>query len=242
MKQKAPSSPSPSLPLEWASEQKASAKPSPVPEDLKSQDPSERTPSPALGSKRCSIHSDPQGVSPAKDPAAAAALPQKCDCLVTTCKNSRKPNGPLTDEQQQQQPYPTANGPFVCSAVPDSPRQTEAQLRLKPPATTLKDLAPTANHIAGAPIKRESESGPEGSLQKDGPTACPATDIRLLNHRAPPELKTECTSDLKPPAVVSGGQPAAPQQKAPQDTHTAHKLGSSTSPAQSGNDDPPTAV
>ncbi|CAL8344363.1 unnamed protein product [Arctogadus glacialis] len=223
MKQKASSSTSSSLSLEWASEQKASAKSSLVPDDLKPQDSSERTP--AQGPKCCSIHNDPQGVFASKD--STAALPQKCDCLVTTCKNSRKPNGPITDEPQQ---YPTANGPFVCNTVPDSPRQTEAQLRLKPQATTLKDLASTANHIAGAPIKRESESSPEVSLQKDGPTACPTTDIRL-NHRAQPELKMECTIDQKPPAIVSGGQPAAPQQKATQDTHTAHKLGSSTSPA-----------
>ncbi|KAK0135116.1 PHD finger protein 12 [Merluccius polli] len=205
MKQKASSSsPSPSLSLEWDSEQKASAKSSLAPEDLKSQDSSERTPSPAPGSKPCSIHNNPQGVFPAKDP--TAALPDKCDCLVTTCKNSRKPNGPLTDEQQ---PFPKANGPFVCNTAPDSPRQAGAQPRLKPQAAP-KDLASTANHIAGAPIKRESESTPR--------------ELRL-NHRAQQELKTECTSDQKPPAVVSGGQSAAPQQKVTQDTHTATQVG-----------------
>ncbi|KAJ3591378.1 hypothetical protein NHX12_009323 [Muraenolepis orangiensis] len=215
MKQKASSSPSPSLSLEWDSEQKETS--SIASKDLKSQDPSERTPSLAPSSRPCGIHQDP-----------TAALPQKCDRLSPTCTNSRKPNGPLTDEQQ---PFPKANGPFVCITAPDSPRQMEAQLRPKAQAATASPKDSAANHIA--PIKRESEGPPGACLHRDGPSACPPSDVRL-NHRTQQELKTECTSDRKLLVVVGGGQCAAPQQKAPQDTPTARKLGSPTSPARSG--------
>ncbi|KAG7281401.1 hypothetical protein CRUP_029850 [Coryphaenoides rupestris] len=228
MKQKASSSPSPSLSLEWDSEQKASTKSSLVPEGLKPQDSSERTP---RTSKPCRVHNDPQRIFPTKDP-ASAGLPQNCDCLATACKNSSKPNGPLTDEQQ---PLTQANGPLVCNTAPASPKQMEAQLRLKPQASTPKDSASTANHIAVAPIKRESEGAGEVCPQKGAGEVCPqkgagevcpqkdAADVRL-NHRAQQELKTECTSDQKPPVVVviaSGDRAAAPQQKATRDAHTA---------------------
>ncbi|KAM4628207.1 PHD finger protein 12 [Polymixia lowei] len=218
--------------VEWDSEKKADVKSCLTSEVVKTVASSERTPSPGPCSKPSSIPDDPHGVT------VPTADLDSCKCIMTPCKNCRKPNGPIAEVWQP----PKANGPLDYNIASDSYGQTELQIRLKPKTTpqhSASNPASTvspglANHIGGDIVKRESESTVEVCDQKDYPTPPTiSSNVGQQNHRTQAELQTpECMSrDEKFSSTTSSAHTATPP-KVIQDLATA-KLGSS-SPTPAG--------
>lgn len=189
---------------EWSSEQKSNS--CVTPEDIKSKASIGRTSSPEPCSKPCS--------SP-EDSLSELAV---CKCSTTSCLNCRKPNGPLTEEQQP----PKANGPVDCNRSSDSCRQGELQHRLKPSTgPSNSSLAPTLpNHIRAETVKKEPESTIEICAQKISPTA--PTIWTQQNHSTQSGLQEE------KPSITSSARSETPPKGSIE--HEQSKLGT-TSPA-----------